>query len=191
MGGPPPGASPGSANPAFAPKWNDPEAFAATSPPATAEEHEANQGMRASPSAPPMPEAHKDTPPPQAPARAAGAAVDPLEVAPDAPRVIAGFLVSFEGNELGTFWTVYQGRNVVGRKGAAEGLDVEVDHPTTSSRHAVVHASARPGRLKVEDPGSTNGTFVNDQKLTKGSHQELKDGDTLRFGGYAVTVKIV
>jgi pSer/pThr/pTyr-binding forkhead associated (FHA) protein len=105
--------------------------------------------------------------------------------------VIAGFLVSYEANELGTFWTVYQGKNVVGRKGAADGLDIEVDHPTTSSRHAVVHASARPGRVKVEDPGSTNGTFVNDQKIAKGSTQELKDGDTLRFGGYAVTVKIV
>jgi pSer/pThr/pTyr-binding forkhead associated (FHA) protein len=112
-------------------------------------------------------------------------------VAPDAPRAIAGFLVSFEGSELGTSWILYQGKNVVGRKGAADGLDIEVDHPTTSSRHAIVHASARPGRLKVEDPGSTNGTFVNDQKLTKGTHQELKDGDTLRFGGYAVTVKIV
>jgi hypothetical protein len=138
-----------------------------------------------------VPEAQKDTPPPQAPARPSGPGRDPLEVTPDAPRIIAGFLVSFEGNELGTSWTVYQGKNVVGRKGAAEGLDIEVDHPTTSSRHAVVHASARPGRLKVEDPGSTNGTFVNDQKLAKGSHQELKDGDTLRFGGYAVTVKIV
>jgi pSer/pThr/pTyr-binding forkhead associated (FHA) protein len=123
--------------------------------------------------------------------RPAPSGQDPLELAADAPRVIAGFLVSYEGNELGTFWPIYQGKNVVGRKGAADGLDIEVDHPTTSSRHAIVHAAARPGRFKVEDPGSTNGTFVNDQKLAKGSHQDLKDGDTLRFGGYAVTVKIV
>jgi nuclear inhibitor of protein phosphatase 1 len=143
--------------------------------------------------APPAPEARRSTPPPQAPVAPApsGSADAPFEVAPDAPRVIAGFLVSYEGDELGTFWALRQGQNVVGRKGAADGLDVEVDHPTTSSRHAIVHAMARPGRLKVEDPGSTNGTFVNEQKLSKGTPQELEDGDTLRFGGYSVTVKIV
>ena len=190
--GPPPGAPAGGP-----PNW-DPAAFAATAPPPTAGEHEAAQRAGAPPPAPPepapapVPEAHKDTPPPQGPApQSAGAGRDPLEVPGDAPRTIAGFLVSYEGNDLGTFWPIHQGKNVVGRKGAADGLDIEVDHPTTSSRHAVVHASARPGRLKVEDPGSTNGTFVNDNRLAKGVHQELEDGDTLRFGGYAVTVKIV
>jgi predicted component of type VI protein secretion system len=32
---------------------------------------------------------------------------------------------------------------------------------------------------------------VNDEKLTPNAPRELVDGDTLRFGGYAVTVKIV
>jgi hypothetical protein len=187
--GPPPGGPAGS-------PWIDPAAFAATAPPPTEEEHVAKRGSGAPPPpeppvAPLIPEAKRSTPPPQAPLRPASGGQDPLELAADAPRVIAGFLVSYEGNELGTFWPIYQGKNVVGRKGAADGLDIEVDHPTTSSRHAFVHAAARPGRFKVEDPGSTNGTFVNDQKLAKGNHQELKDGDTLRFGGYAVTVKIV
>jgi pSer/pThr/pTyr-binding forkhead associated (FHA) protein len=114
-----------------------------------------------------------------------------MSVPADAPRVIAGFLVSYEGSELGTFWPIYQGKNVVGRKGATEGLDIEVDHPTTSSRHAILHAAARPGTVKVEDPGSTNGTYVNEERLNKGSPQDLRDGDALRFGGYTVTVKIV
>lgn len=200
-GGPPPGGPagpgmppPGGPPPGAPPNW-DPAAFAATAPPPTAQEHEAARAAAAAAAAAPapVPEAHKDTPPPQAPAAApeADGGRDPLQVAADAPRVIAGFLVSYEGNDLGTFWPLHQGKNIVGRKGAADGLDIEIDHPTTSSRHAIVHASARPGRLKVEDPGSTNGTFVNDQKLTKGTHHELEDGDTLRFGGYAVTVKIV
>ncbi len=114
-----------------------------------------------------------------------------MQIPADAPRVLTGFLVGYEGNELGTFWPIYQGKNVVGRKGAADGLDLEVDHPTTSSRHAIVHTAAHPGRFKVEDQGSTNGTFVNDEKLTPNAPRELVDGDTLRFGGYAVTVKIV
>jgi pSer/pThr/pTyr-binding forkhead associated (FHA) protein len=104
---------------------------------------------------------------------------------------LAGFLVSYEQNELGVFWPLYQGQNVIGRKGAAPGLDIEVDHPTTSSRHAVIFASARPGRLKIEDSGSTNGTFVGEAQLERSRKQELKDGDSLRFGAFPVIVKII
>ena len=107
-----------------------------------------------------------------------------------APRVLAGFLVSFD-HELGAFWPLYQGTNLIGRRDAAPGLDVEIDHPTTSSRHAVIYASARPARLKVEDIGSTNGTLLSDVSLERGKKYELRDGDTLRFGGYSLFVKLV
>ena len=105
--------------------------------------------------------------------------------------MLAGFLVSYDQSELGVFWPIYQGQNVLGRKGASAGLDIEIDSPTTSSRHAIVYASARPGRLKVEDAGSTNGTFQNDAPLERGKRVELRDNDTLRLGGFNVTVKIV
>jgi hypothetical protein len=116
---------------------------------------------------------------------------DPELVEPSAPRALAGFLVSYEQSEIGVFWPLYQGQNVIGRKGAAQGLDIEIDHPTTSSRHAVIYASARPGRLKIEDPGSTNGTFVADAMLERGKKHELRDGDALRFGGFSVIVKVI
>ena len=108
-----------------------------------------------------------------------------------APRVLAGFLVSYEGQEQGAFWPIYQGRNMVGRRDAAEGLDIQIDNPTTSSRHAVLMASARPARIKLEDAGSTNGTFLGDRRLEPGQRHELDDGDQIRFGGYPVVVKIV
>lgn len=114
-----------------------------------------------------------------------------MAIAADAPRVLAGFLVSFEASELGSFWPLYQGKNVVGRKAAMDGLDIELDHPTTSSRHAVLHAAARPGSIKLEDPGSTNGTYLNEERVAKGTPVEIRDGDTLRFGGYTTTVKII
>jgi pSer/pThr/pTyr-binding forkhead associated (FHA) protein len=119
------------------------------------------------------------------------AARDPELVEAGALRSLAGFLVSYDQSELGMFWPLYQGQNVVGRKGASAGLDIEVDSPTTSSRHAVVYASARPGRLKVEDAGSTNGTFLNEAALERGKKVELRDNDTLRLGGFNVIVKIV
>ena len=100
-------------------------------------------------------------------------------------------MVSFDQSELGVFWPIYQGQNALGRKGASAGLDIEVDSPTTSSRHATIYASARPGRVKLEDNGSTNGTFLNDAPIERGKKYELKDNDVLRFGGFNVTVKIV
>jgi hypothetical protein len=128
---------------------------------------------------------------PTAEVRAAAASGrDPEAVEPGAPHVLAGFLVSFE-YELGLFWPLYQGTNVVGRRDAAPGLDVQIDHPTTSSRHAIIYASARPGRLKVEDAGSTNGTQLGDIPLERGKKYELRDGDTIRFGGYSLIVKLV
>ncbi len=105
--------------------------------------------------------------------------------------MLAAFLVSFESTELGSFWPIYQGTSTLGRKDAADGLTIEIDHPTTSSRHAAILASARPGRIKVEDLGSTNGTFVDDERIPPGTKRELRDGQSVRFGGYTVTVKIV
>ncbi|HYQ45067.1 MAG TPA: FHA domain-containing protein [Polyangiaceae bacterium] len=173
------------------PHSHDPSAFAATSPPSTSDEHEAQirrsqAPIGHSPSAPP---ARSAPPPPMAPA--VGPGRDPELVEAGAIRVLAGFLVSYDQSELGVFWPLYQGQNVLGRKGASAGLDIEIDSPTTSSRHGVVYASARPGRLKVEDVGSTNGTFLNEAPIERGKKFELRDNDTLRFGGFSVTVKII
>jgi len=109
----------------------------------------------------------------------------------DGPPTIAGFLVSYEGSDVGQYWPICQGRNVVGREGAVAGLDVEIAHPTTSSRHAVLLARAQPGRVVLEDAQSTNGTFVNDNPLSPGQRWELRDGDRVRFGLFESVIKIV
>lgn len=122
---------------------------------------------------------------------AAGAAGRPLELPLDGPRVLVGFLVSFDNVELGQYWPIHQGRNVVGRQGVTTGVEIEISHPTTSSLHAVLLAAARPGRVLVEDTGSTNGTFVNDNALSAGQRWELRDGDRLRFGLFNTVVKVI
>jgi hypothetical protein len=109
----------------------------------------------------------------------------------DGPRVLVGFLISYETVEVGQYWPIHQGRNVLGRQGAATGLDIEITHPTTSSLHAVLLAAARPGRVVVEDTSSTNGTFVNDNILAPGQRWELRDGDRVRFGLFDTLIKIV
>ena len=210
--GPYPGAVPAPVQDAQG-RWIDPAAFAATAPPPTQNEHQAGQppgpanvspAADASPAAPAA--ASPAAPPPGAPAPVEGQAapaplqpgpaepaqgVDPEQVPADAARVLSGFLVSFEEADQGVFWPLYQGKNAIGRAGAAEGLDIEIDHATTSSSHAVILASARPGRMKLQDQGSTNGTFVDDQRLPAETVHELSDGSSVRFGGYSAIVKIV
>ncbi len=52
------------------------------------------------------------------------------------------------------------------------------DDPTVSTRHAEV--ALRGGAFVVTDLGSTNGTFVNNQRIAQPTR--LSDGDLLRFG---------
>lgn len=105
--------------------------------------------------------------------------------------VLMGFLVSYDGNEVGRFWPLYQGRIVVGRAQATEGLDIAIDHGATSARHAQLIAASTPSRLSVQDLGSTNGTFINDQRLAPGHAQMVAHGDQIRFGGFTVRVVLV
>ncbi len=67
---------------------------------------------------------------------------------------------------------------VLGRDQAVHGLRLE--HPVISRRHAVIlGGSSEP---VVRDLGSSNGTFVNGEKLT--APQKLRDGDQLRIGPF-------
>lgn len=189
--GPPEGGAPAPGAPQ--PQWPGDPSYAPTTPPK--EEPARVQPNYGAPLPPPQPvvapPAHAPAPPTRPSTHPVAAAGDPELVDAHAPRALAGFLVSYEGNELGVFYPVFQGQNLVGRKGAAPGLHIEIEHGTTSSRHATLFASARPGRIKLEDMGSTNGTFVGDLMLERGKKHELKDGDVVRFGGYVTIIKIV
>lgn len=114
-----------------------------------------------------------------------------LDIPVEAPPVLAGFLVSYDANPLGQFWPIHQGSNLIGRVGAGADADIEFPHATVSSRHAIIVAAALPGRMLLTDQGSTNGTFVDDVALQPDQHWPLKDGDTVRFGLFSATVKIV
>ena len=163
--------------------------LSAASAPAPAPHHSHTpQQVRAPLPPPPLLGAKPPAAPPLAADTAAGR---PLELPLDGPRVLVGFLVSFDNVELGQYWPIHQGRNVVGRQGVASGIEIEISHPTTSSLHAVLLAAARPGRVVVEDTNSTNGTFVNDNPLSAGQRWELRDGDRVRFGLFNTVIKVI
>lgn len=58
------------------------------------------------------------------------------------------------------------------------GCDVELNDPDVSRRHAVVRQV--DAGLAVEDLGSTNGTFVNERRIS--GIAEIAAGDRVRFG---------
>jgi pSer/pThr/pTyr-binding forkhead associated (FHA) protein len=76
----------------------------------------------------------------------------------------------------GASFRLTTGRRTLGR---GEGADIVIDDSRVSRRHAMVELT--PGRVMVSDAGSTNGTWLNDRRIT--GEEPLRDGDRLRIGG--------
>jgi hypothetical protein len=106
-------------------------------------------------------------------------------------NIVRGFLVAYGSNPAGDFWPLKGGRLAVGRQGGGDGIEISLQDPTISSRHAAVLVDAASGSVSVEDTGSTNGTFVNDEHIGFNGRRELRDGDRLRFGGFTTIVKVI
>jgi pSer/pThr/pTyr-binding forkhead associated (FHA) protein len=106
-------------------------------------------------------------------------------------RILRGFLVAYGTNAAGDFWPLTGGRHIVGRLGSGDGVDVALQDPTISSRHGAIVVDANACTIVVEDTGSTNGTFVNDEHIGFNGRRELRDGDRVRFGGYTTIVKLI
>jgi pSer/pThr/pTyr-binding forkhead associated (FHA) protein len=59
-----------------------------------------------------------------------------------------------------------------------EGCDITLSDPDVSRRHAEIEIAA--GELSIVDLGSTNGTFVNGDRIDQ--QRRLRDGDEVRIG---------
>jgi pSer/pThr/pTyr-binding forkhead associated (FHA) protein len=110
---------------------------------------------------------------------------------PPPPRVLRGFVVAYGRNPNGDFWPLTGGRHTIGRLGSSDGIEIPIQDPTVSSRHATLIVDAATGSIVVEDAGSTNGTFVNDEPIGRAGWRELRDGDRLRVGGFTTVVKVI
>jgi hypothetical protein len=84
-----------------------------------------------------------------------------------------GWLVPLDGPQTGELFQL-KGRCVVGK---APDCDVVLNDPSISGKHAEFIAG-RTG-FRVNDLGSTNGTYVNDKKIT---NADLVDNDNVRLG---------
>jgi hypothetical protein len=138
---------------------------------------------------PPAAPAYGGIAPGAAPAPYGGANDTSRDPAP--PKILRGFLVAYGTDPAGAFWPLTGGRLTVGRLGGSDGLDISLQDPTISSRHAAMVVDPASGIITVEDTGSTNGTFVNDEHIGFNGRRDLRDGDRLRFGGFTTIVKVI
>jgi type VI secretion system protein ImpC len=75
------------------------------------------------------------------------------------------------------------------RVGRVPTSDLRLDDARVSSEHAVLHHNG--SRWEIRDLGSTNGTWVNRQRLPKGERALLSAGAFLMFGGRDLTFELV
>ncbi len=119
--------------------------------------------------------------------------VQPAQPIPDAhgAPVLVGFLVTFQNEPTGKFWPIRSGRAHLGRAGVDNEAEIALHDASTSARHAVLSSDPSTGMAYVEDAGSRNGTFINEQKLQPGMPRQLNDNDRLRLGSITLVVKLL
>ena len=107
-------------------------------------------------------------------ARSVGAGVEAVQTARPGPR-----LVSKRGD-----WLLAEGSNLVGRE---RDCAVRIDSPSVSRHHARILVIQ--GEATVEDLGSKNGTYVNEEAVK--TPVALEDRDEIRVGSVKMTYRIV
>ena len=69
--------------------------------------------------------------------------------------------------------------------GRRHGLPLSLSYATVSSTHAEI--KIEDGYLQIRDAGSTNGTFINGERISYGMAMKLSDYDVIKFG----TIEVV
>jgi two-component system, cell cycle response regulator len=87
----------------------------------------------------------------------------------------AAALVVIHGDELGKKYDLLEGAISIGRSSKS---DIRVDQDSVSRHHAELRTEA--GRVAIRDLGSTNGTYVNDETVSR-THK-LRNGDLIKIG---------
>ena len=77
-----------------------------------------------------------------------------------------------------------EGERTVGR---SRTCDISVNDPSVSRRHVVLKAGS--GRILLKDLGSSNGTFINGERIQEDG--ELHHGDTLGLGDADLNVRVI
>jgi DNA-binding winged helix-turn-helix (wHTH) protein len=85
----------------------------------------------------------------------------------------------------GRTYPLAEGDNIIGRDPRS---DMWLDADGVSRRHAIIRVDSSNRRVRLEDLGSTNGTFVGRTAIQ--AEVALKDGDRIRIGTVDLTVRL-
>ncbi|HWE36019.1 MAG TPA: GGDEF domain-containing protein [Isosphaeraceae bacterium] len=102
----------------------------------------------------------------------------------DPPRGLPIYLIVLSGGIPGAMLRLGRGATRLGR-----GVDNVIQLPESSiSRHHAALKADDDGHVRLVDLGSTNGTYLNGERVAPHTPILLRDGDRIRFGA-AVVVK--
>lgn len=92
-----------------------------------------------------------------------------------APKKVGACLVQYSGTNMGKRYVLSKDTMVVGR---SPETDIVINEQSVSRQHAKCVSAGEI--IEVEDLGSSNGTFINDERIN--SKKKINDGDMIRFG---------
>ncbi|MCM2314564.1 MAG: cyclic nucleotide-binding domain-containing protein [Thermoanaerobaculia bacterium] len=112
--------------------------------------------------------------------------LDPVELPPDLPATVSGHrLVDItSGNP---FFLSTTSETTIGRADPVTGIRPDIDladcdtNRSVSRRHAKI-LRTEDGYAVIEEVGTVNGTFVNDQRIPTGTPVPVKNGDRVKIG---------
>jgi hypothetical protein len=99
-----------------------------------------------------------------------------LDLEPDTEEIVAAYLDCITGPHSGEVFKLTTGITTIGR--ASDNILPLSKDKETSRKHSKI--SFESGGFIVEDLGSLNGTFINDERIDTPRH--LEDGDVILIG---------
>jgi len=97
----------------------------------------------------------------------------------EAPRLVLNVIAH---GSLTTHQLPRVGQLTIGR---GANVDISIDDPSSSRRHAVLHVGPE---LSIEDAGSANGTRVSGQRLANCERRRISIGETIEIGSATLVV---
>lgn len=107
-------------------------------------------------------------------------------------KTLVGFLVSFSRTETGEYWVLREGNNFIGTNSESS---IKLNEKTVSDKHATLNITRNSKENKYDivlvDTTSTNGTFLNGDKVLAYSGKVVSNNDKLSIGNYELKLIII
>ncbi len=91
------------------------------------------------------------------------------------------FRLNIKGPDTAWEYTIPEGQVIIGRQ---VGTEILLEHPQISRKHAQIDST--PQECSITDLNSSNGTFVNENKITPGVVVPLTSGDIIKIGPFSL-----